>query len=174
MAWCERFRKSYTTALTQRAKRNMNLTEILSAEQIVPQLAATDRWAVIEQLIDVLVRTRKVRAEDRETIRKAVKDRETNKSTGIGYGVALPHASVACISDVVAVFGRPSRGVDFQALDNQPVTLCLLFLTPQGQFQKHLQLLSSCARFLSNKENRQKLETARTAEEILAIFRSAS
>jgi PTS system fructose-specific IIA component len=129
---------------------------------------------VIDQLIDVLVRTHKIRTEDSETVRKAVKDRETSKSTGIGYGVALPHASVACIPDVVAVFGRPFRGVDFQALDNQPVTMCLLFLAPQGQFQKHLQLLSSFARFLSNKENRQKLETAPTAEEILAIFRSAS
>jgi mannitol/fructose-specific phosphotransferase system IIA component (Ntr-type) len=155
-------------------KRNMNLSEILGAEQIVPRLAATDRWAVIDQLIDVLVRTHKIRAEDRETVRKAVKDRETSKSTGIGYGIALPHASVACITDIVAVFGRASRGVDFQALDNQPVTMGLLFLTPQGQFQKHLQLLSSFARFLSNKENRQKLETAQTAEEILAIFRSAS
>jgi len=69
----------------------MNLTEILSSEQIVPRLTATDRWAVINQLIDVLVRTKKIRTEDSETIRKAVKDRETSKSTGIGYGVALPH-----------------------------------------------------------------------------------
>jgi len=152
----------------------MNLTEILSADQIVPRLAAADRWAVIDQLIDVLVRTRKIRPEDRETVRKAVKDRETSKSTGIGYGIALPHASVGCIQDVVAAFGRPAPGVDFQELDNQPVTMGLLFLTPQGQFQKHLLLLSTVARFLSNKDNRQKLEAAQTAEEILAIFRSAS
>lgn len=152
----------------------MNLTEILSVDQIVPRLAAADRWAVIDQLIDVLVRTHKIRSEDREIVRKAVKDRETSKSTGIGYGVALPHASVACVQDVVAVFGRPTQGIDFQALDNQPVTLCLLFLTPQGQFQKHLLLLSTIARFLSNKDNRQKLVAAQSAEEILAIFRSAS
>ena len=152
----------------------MNLTEILSADQIVPRLAAADRWAVIDQLIDVLVRTHKIRPEDRENVRTAVKDRETSKSTGIGYGVALPHASVACIQDVVAVFGKPAQPVDFQALDNQPVTLCLLFLTPQGQFQKHLLLLSSIARFLSNKDNRQKLEAAQSTEEILAIFRSVS
>jgi len=152
----------------------MNLTEILSVEQIVPRLNAADRWAAIDQLIDILVRTHKIRAEDREIVRKAVKDRETSKSTGIGYGVALPHASVACVQEVVAIFGRLPQGVDFQALDNQPVTLCLLFLTPQGQFQKHLLLLSSVARFLSNKDNRQKLTAAPSAEEILAIFRSAS
>lgn len=152
----------------------MNLTEILSVDQIVPHLTAADRWAVIDQLIDVLVRTHKIRPEDRETVRQAVKDRETSKSTGIGYGIALPHASVGCIQDVVAAFGRPAQGVDFQALDNQPVTMCLLFLTPQGQFQKHLLLLSTVARFLSNKDNRQKLEATQSAEEILAIFRSAA
>jgi mannitol/fructose-specific phosphotransferase system IIA component (Ntr-type) len=152
----------------------MNLTELLGLEQIAPRLAATDRWAVIDQLIDVLVRTGKIRCEDRETVRQAVKDRETSKSTGIGYGIALPHASVACIQDVVAAFGRPTHGVDFQALDNQPVTMCVLLLTPQGQFQKHLLMLSTFARLLSKKENRQKLEATQTAEEILAIFRTAS
>jgi mannitol/fructose-specific phosphotransferase system IIA component (Ntr-type) len=152
----------------------MNFTEILTVEQIVLRLTSTDRWAVIDQLIDVLVRTHKIRPEDREMVRNAVKDREASKSTGIGYGVALPHASVSCVLDVAAVFCRLPQGVDFQALDNQPVTLCLLFLTPQGQFQKHLVLLSSVARFLSNKDNRQKLEAAPSSEEILAIFRSAS
>ena len=151
----------------------MNLTEILSVDQIVPRLAAGDRWAVIDQLIDVLVRTHKIRAEDREAVRKAVKEREASKSTGIGYGIAIPHAGVAGIPDVVAVLGRVSPGVDFQALDNQPVTICILLLTPQGQFQRHLLLLSNIARFLHNKDNRQKLEAAATAEEILAIFRSA-
>jgi mannitol/fructose-specific phosphotransferase system IIA component (Ntr-type) len=152
----------------------MNLTDLLGLEQIVPRLAVTDRWAAIDQLIDVLVRTHKIRPEDRELVRKAVKDREVSKSTGIGYGVALPHASVPCIQDVVAVFGRCVQGVDFQALDNQPVKMCLLFLTPQGQFQKHLLTLSAFARLLSNKEPRQKLEAAQTAEEILAIFRGAA
>jgi len=151
----------------------MNLSGLLGLQQVVPRLSATDRWGVIDQLIDVLARTGKIRPEDREIVRKAVKDRETSKSTGIGYGIALPHASVSCIQDVVAAFGRLTQGVDFQALDNQPVKLCVLFLTPQGQFQQHLLTLSSLARLLSNKENRQKLETTDNPEEILAIFRSA-
>src|SRR5207245_2343675 len=124
-------------------RRDMNLTEILNVEQIVPRLAATDRWAVIDQLIDVLVRTQKIRSEDREAVRKAVKDRETSKSTGIGYGIALPHASVAAVADVVAVVARLNPPVDFQALDDQPVRLCVLLLTPPGQFQRHLQPLAA-------------------------------
>ena len=152
----------------------MNPGDILALEQILPNLTAADRWAAIDQLVDVLVRTQKIRPEEREPVRKAVKDRETSKSTGIGYGIALPHASVPGIQNVVAVFGRLPRGIDFQALDNQPVTMCLLFLTPQGQFQQHLLTRSTFARILPNRDVRQKLETAKSAEEIHSIFRSAS
>jgi mannitol/fructose-specific phosphotransferase system IIA component (Ntr-type) len=150
----------------------MNLTDILSQEQFLPKITAADRWAVIDALVDALVRTGKIRAEDREPVRKAVRDREASKSTGIGYGIALPHASVAQVKDAVAVVARLQPPVDFQALDDQPVRLCILLLTPQGQFQSHLQTLSAFARFLSDKERRAKLENAQTAEEMLAVFRS--
>jgi mannitol/fructose-specific phosphotransferase system IIA component (Ntr-type) len=148
----------------------MNLTEILALEQFVPRITAADRWAVIDALVDSLVRTGKIRQEDREVVRKAVREREASKSTGIGYGIAMPHASVACVTDAVAVVARLQPPVDFQALDDQPVRLCVLLLTPQGQFQRHLQTLSAFARFLSDKERRAKLENAQTAEEMLAVF----
>ncbi len=152
----------------------MNLAELLSLEQIVPKLSAADRWSVLDQLVDVLVRSNKVPPQERETVRKAVKDREAGKNTGIGYGIALPHASVGCVQSAVAAFARLNPGVDFQAMDSRPVTLCLLFLTPQGQFQQHLYTLSSIARFLNDKDRREKLETAQTREEMLAIFASAA
>ena len=152
----------------------MNLTEILSLDQVVPQISAADRWGVIESLIDLLVRKGKIRPEDRNAVCQAVKDRESNNGTGIGYGVALPHASVPGVRDPVAVVARLTPPIDFQALDNQPVQLCVLFLTPQGQFQAHLQTLSAFARFLNNKERRQKLENAHTAEEMFAVFQAAT
>ena len=127
---------------------------------------------MIDALVDALVKTGKIRPEDREAVRKAVKDREVSKSTGIGYGIAMPHASVAGVSDVVVVVARLNPPVDFQALDDKPVSLCVLLLTPQGQFQRHLQTLAAFARFLNDKEHRAKLETAQTAEEMLAVFRA--
>jgi mannitol/fructose-specific phosphotransferase system IIA component (Ntr-type) len=156
------------------ANAAMNLTEIVSLDQIIPKVSASDRWSLIELLVDRLVRADKIRSEDREAVLKAIKDREATKCTGIGYGIALPHASVNCIADVVAIVARLDPPIDFQALDNQPVRLCVLFLTPQGQFQKHLHTLSAFARFLSDKNRRDQLETAKTAEEILAVFRAAA
>ena len=149
----------------------MNLTDMLSLEQFAPKVSAADRWGVIDALIDQLVRLGKIRAEDRAPVVKAVKDRETN-GTGIGFGIAIPHASVACVNAPVAIVARLDPAVDFQALDDQPVRLCVLFLTPQGQFQQHLQTLSAFARFLSNKDRRTQLENAKTADEMFAVFRA--
>jgi mannitol/fructose-specific phosphotransferase system IIA component (Ntr-type) len=152
----------------------MNLADIIGVEQIVPKLTTTDRWQVLDRLVDVLVATGKVRATDRDAVAKAVKDREKTKTTGIGYGIALPHASVPGLANVVAVLARLQPPVDFQSPDNQPVSLCVLFLTPPGQFQSHLFTLSALARFLADKEQRRKLETAATAQEIYALFHAAA
>jgi len=152
----------------------MNLGDILSPGQINPEMQASNRWEAIDELINNLVQTGKIKPENRDQIGAVVKKRETSMSTGIGFGIGIPHASTDLIYEVVGAFGRSKKGINFDALDNQPVKLVMLFLVPQGQFQKHLLLLSSFARFLSNRDNRQKLETAPTAEEILAIFRSAT
>jgi mannitol/fructose-specific phosphotransferase system IIA component (Ntr-type) len=81
-------------------------------------------------------------------------------STGIGFGIGIPHASTDLIPEVVGALGRSSKGINFDALDNQPVNLVMLFLVPQGQFQRHLHTLASIAKLLHIKEFRQELEQA--------------
>jgi mannitol/fructose-specific phosphotransferase system IIA component (Ntr-type) len=152
----------------------MNLTDMLNLNQFVPRIAANDRWGVIDALVDSLVSAGKIRSQDRDAVRKAVRDREASKSTGIGYGIAMPHASVPCVQDAVAIVARLQPSVDFQALDEQPVRLCVLLITPQGQFQRHLQTLAAFARFLSDKDRRARLENAQTAEEMYAVFQTAA
>ena len=93
-------------------------------------------------------------------------------STGIGFGIGIPHASTDLIYDVVGAFGRSKKGVNFDALDNQPVNLVMLFLVPQGQFQKHLHTLANIAKLLHNKEFRQALEAAPDAEEMMKIIKN--
>jgi mannitol/fructose-specific phosphotransferase system IIA component (Ntr-type) len=139
---------------------DMTLADILNREQIVPEMNSTDRWQAIDELIDNLVATGKIKPEHRESIAAVVKKRETSMSTGIGFGIGIPHASTDLIHDVVGAFGRSKAGVNFDALDNQPVHLVMLFLVPQGQFQKHLHTLAGIAKLLHNKEFRQSLEQA--------------
>jgi mannitol/fructose-specific phosphotransferase system IIA component (Ntr-type) len=92
-------------------------------------------------------------------------------STGIGFGIGIPHASTDLIQEVVGAFGRSKKGVNFDALDNQPVNLVMLFLVPQGQFQKHLHTLANIAKLLHKKEFRQALEEAPDADAMYKIIK---
>ena len=79
----------------------MNLADILTHEQILPDLQAATRWEAIDELINNLVQTGKIKAENRDAISAVVKKRETSMSTGIGFGIGIPHASTDLIYDVV-------------------------------------------------------------------------
>ncbi len=150
----------------------MNLADILTHEQILPDLQATNRWEAIDELINNLIKSGKIKPEHREAISAVVKKRETSMSTGIGFGIGIPHASTDLIYEVVGSFGRSKKGVNFDALDNQPVNLVMLFLVPQGQFQKHLHTLANIAKLLHNKEFRQALEVAPDADAMVKIIKT--
>ena len=152
----------------------MNLGDILSLENILPDLPATNRWEAIDQLIDNLVATHKIQPANREAIVAVVKKRESSMSTGIGFGIGIPHASTDLIHEVVGALGRANKGMYFDALDNQPVNLVMLFLVPQGQFQKHLHTLANIAKLLHIKEFRQELEQAPDAAAMYAIIKKYS
>ncbi len=149
----------------------MDLGDILSKAQILPDLRAGNRWEAIDELIDNLVATGKLQPGDREAVTAAVKKRETSMSTGIGFGIGIPHASTDLIYEVVGALGRSKTGVNFDALDNQPVKLVLLFLVPQGQFQKHLHTLANIAKLLHKADFRLALEQAPDAAAMLTIIR---
>ena len=138
----------------------MNLGDILSPAQIISEMQASNRWEAIDELIGNLVTTGRIKTENREQIASVVKKRETSMSTGIGFGIGIPHASTDLIDEVVGAFGRSKGGINFDALDNQPVKLVMLFLVPQGQFQKHLHTLANIAKLLHKSDFRQSLEEA--------------
>jgi nitrogen PTS system EIIA component len=152
----------------------MNLGDILSPVQILPDLQAKDRWEAIEELINNLVATGRIKAEHRDAISAVVRKRETSMSTGIGFGIGIPHASTDLISEVTGALGRSKHGINFDALDNQPVTLAILFLVPQGQFQKHLHTLAEIAKLLHRNEFRKALEEAANAEAMYNVIKNQS
>src|SRR3954452_23950179 len=149
----------------------MDLGDILTKEQIITDLQATNRWEAIDELINNLVATGKIKPEHHDAISSVVKKRESSMSTGIGFGIGIPHASTDLIYEVVGALGRSKKGINFDALDNQPVNLVMLFLVPQGQFQKHLHTLANIAKLLHKKEFRQALEEAPSAEAMYKIIK---
>jgi len=152
----------------------MTLSDILTSDSIIADLKAADRWAAIDELIDQLVAAGRIAPQDRNAVSTVIRRRETSMSTGIGYGIGIPHASTNLIKTVVGAFGRSKAGVAFDALDGQPVRLVVLFLVPQGEFQKHLHTLADIAKLLHRSEFRQALEEAPDAAGIYRIIRENS
>lgn len=152
----------------------MNLADILSPAQIIPETRATNRWEAIDELIEKLVATGKIKPENRDAIIAVVRKRETSMSTGIGFNIGIPHASTDLIHEVIGALGRSHSGINFDALDGNPVNLVMLFLVPQGQFQKHLHTLAEIAKLLHKSEFRKALVDAPDAEAMYRVIKSQS
>jgi mannitol/fructose-specific phosphotransferase system IIA component (Ntr-type) len=148
----------------------MTLGNLLSVDQIIPEMKATERWSAIVELVDLLVERSQILPDDRDVVLSALRQREETMSTGIGFGIAIPHASSDRVGQVVAAFGRSSHGIEFDSLDNAPVRFIVLFVVPKDQFQTHLRTLAAIAKFLNDRAVCERLATAGSSSEILAIF----
>ena len=148
----------------------MTLGNLLTVDQILPEMKSTERWSAIVELVDLLVAQKQVKPPDRDVVLGALRQREETMSTGIGFGIAIPHASSDRVDKVVAAFGRSTTGIEFDSLDNAPVKFIVLFVVPKDQFQTHLRTLAAIAKFLNDRSVRERLGTAVSAGEILSIF----
>ena len=150
----------------------MKLAKLLSADHIILDMKAVEHWPSIVELVDHLVNTKQLPGIQREEMLDAFKAREEQVSTGIGSGVAIPHAFSDRLDNVIAVFGRSKAGIDFEALDNAPVHFIILFIVPRKDYHMHLQTLAAIAKMFTNCQVLRQLGDAENVEEILAIFDS--
>ena len=152
----------------------MTLANLLSESQIIPEMASKERWEAIRELVDLLVEAGKVDKSDREDVLECIRQREETMSTGIGFGIAIPHASSAKVGEVVAAFGRSTSGIPFESLDGESVNFIVLFVVPKDQFQTHLRTLAAIAKFLNDKTVREELSKAPSSAAILQVFENRS
>jgi mannitol/fructose-specific phosphotransferase system IIA component (Ntr-type) len=138
---------------------------------MIIDLQANERWQVIDELIDSLVAAGKIIPKNRDAISAAVKKREVAMSTGIGFGIGIPHASSNLIPEVIYALGRSRQGVNFNSLDGQPVHLVWLFLVPEGQIQKHLHTLANIAKLLHQPDIRAALDRVQSETELQDLLR---
>jgi nitrogen PTS system EIIA component len=120
----------------------MKLKEFIVADAIVPELAASDRDGVLRELVGSLARAGALPELAVEEVVAALIKREQNGSTGFGKGVAVPHVKHAKVSKMAGTIGRSVGGIDFAALDHQPVYSVVLLLSPENQPQQHLQAMN--------------------------------
>ena len=152
----------------------MKLANLLSPNRIILEMSAGEHWPAIVELIDHLVAEGSLDPTLREEVLDALKTREEQVSTGVGHGVAIPHAFSEKLEKVIAVFGRSKEGIDFEALDQKPVHFVILFLVPKKGYHLHLQTLAAIAKMFTNGEIRRRLDEARQHQEILDLFAGKS
>ena len=150
----------------------MKLAQLLGPDQILLDLKADAHWTSIVELVAGLVASGKLPAAQEEGILTSLKAREDQVSTGIGGGVAIPHAFSDDLDEVIAIFGRSAGGIDFQALDQKLVHLIILFIVPRKEYHLHLRTLAAIAKMFTNAEVRRQLVAAENEEEVLAILDS--
>lgn len=142
----------------------MKMKDFIVAEAIVPALKASDRDGVLRELVTALSKAGALPAGAVDEVVSALVKREKNGSTGFGKGVAVPHVKHSAVKKMVGTVGRSAAGVDFAALDHQPVYSIFLLLSPENQPQQHLQAMNIIftnlqkdmfRRFLRQSETRQ-------------------
>jgi PTS system fructose-specific IIA component/PTS system nitrogen regulatory IIA component len=151
----------------------MKLSEFIVSDAIVPELEATDRDGAIRELVESLVTAGALDADSVDTVVAELIKREQRGSTGFGKGVAVPHAKHVKIKKMVGTIGRSSAGLDFSALDHQPVYSIVLLLSPENQPQHHLQAMNIVFSNLQKDMFRRFLRQSPSREAIIELLDEA-
>lgn len=146
----------------------MNIQELLSASRVTFDLQSTAKSEVINELIDILAADGKL--SDKEQYKAAVLHREKEFSTGIGMGIAIPHAKDASVKEAALTLGISKNGIDYESLDGTLAHIFFLIAVPADSNDVHLKVLSFISRKLMHQEVRDNLMAARTYEDVLAAF----
>ena len=147
-----------------------DLSDLVLPDAILPRLAATSRRQALQILADALAKASGV---DARAAFDAVLLRERLSGTGMGEGVAIPHAHVAGLDRPIGAFARLDPPQDFNAMDGRPADLIFMLLTPLNRGADHLKALARASRFMRRAEIRDKLRNARGAAELKTLFAGA-
>ena len=146
----------------------MALIDLITEDVVTVPLKATGKADVIRELVDLLVRAGKVTDADRTY--DALLERESRGSTGLEYGIAVPHAKTTAVSTLTVAIGVSPGGVEFSSLDGQPSRLFFLLLAPPDQSGPHIEALAEIARMSRSAAFVKALTSAHSARDVLELL----
>ncbi len=146
----------------------MSLMELLNKELIKVPMESTGKDQALAELVDVIAAAGMLK--DKNEVLNAVIERESQQSTGLGEGIAVPHARTSSVDNVVLCIGVAPGGIDFDALDGQPSSLFFMILAPSDKAGAHIEVLSEIAKLTRSRAFCRLLRGARSVEEILELF----
>jgi PTS system nitrogen regulatory IIA component len=146
----------------------MKITEILNADMVVPDVGGTTKPQVLRELARPLAA--KYRDLDLAAITAVLAERERLGSTAIGDGIAIPHGKMPGVKQILGIFGRHLRGVDFESLDGRPTHLFFVLVAPEDSTSLHLKALARVSRLFKDGSFRERLMNAKDADEIFRLI----
>ncbi len=149
----------------------MNILDILSPDAIKVPLEATHKQAAIEELIDLL--SARGIVTDGPSLKRAVWEREQQRSTGIGEGLAIPHGKSTSARALTMAIGKPKEPIEFGSIDRKPVKLIILLVSPADRIAEHIQALGKVSRLMTNPQFRTSCYETPSATELYELFRRA-
>lgn len=149
----------------------MKINDLLIKDAMIMDLKATTKAAAIDEMVQKMFEAGRI--SDIETYKAGILAREAQTSTGLGDGIAMPHAKNAAVKEATVLFAKSEAGVDYEALDGQPTFLFFMIAAPEGANDTHLQALAALSRQLIDPDFVAKLKTANTPEQVQAIFAAA-
>ena len=148
----------------------MKLMDIIVESAIIPDLKSTSRDGVITELVEALIASGCISKKQQDDFTKAIIRRENKGSTGYGHGVAVPHVKHADIDSMHIAIGNSPEGIDFKALDREPVYSVVLLLSPEDQPENHLDAMEAIFSSLSQDTFRRFLRQATTVEDVITLL----
>jgi fructose-specific phosphotransferase system IIA component len=146
----------------------MKLSKFCSEDLITFNLKSTEKDKVLEELVDLVSGSALVK--DAGQLIEDVKEREELVTTGVGYGVAFPHAKTKATKGIVIAFGRSDKGIDFDAMDHKPVHLFFLIAAPEDAIGAHLNVMARLSYIMKSEENRQEMMKVTSPGELLQMI----
>lgn len=146
----------------------MRITDLMIERTMVLDMQATTKEGAIDELIASLERNGRIN--DPKLFKEMILKREAQSSTGIGDGIAMPHAKTKAVNEATVVFGRSKQGIDYQALDGQPSYLFFMIAAPEGAADVHLQTLAALSRLLIDHDFVEQVKQAESAAEVGKLF----
>ena len=150
----------------------MKLSELLVPDLVVVPMEADDKWQAIAELARVPARAGKYADSFVATVEQALTARERSMTTGMQHGIAIPHAAVDGIDELVAVLALSSRGIPFDTLDGRPAQILVCLIIPRAKKLLHIKTLAEIARLLSRPEVRQRLVGCSSAREVVEALQA--
>lgn len=146
----------------------MKISDILDEKSVLVQLEASSKSELLEKMMGLAMNSGRI--SDKSAAFKEVLEREKIMSTGVGKGIALPHAKTNVVDGSVGALGILKKSVDFNSLDSKPVNIVFLLLGKESNVGNHLRLLSKISRLMNNNEFRESLEKKNNAREVLQLI----